>query len=441
MARNKNSTALFDVIHAAKKPPKASPSANMPTPRWWGKDRKLDKKVPQPAPIASTENVGKQKSWLTAARKSGVGPATVPAAPVCESESTEPFNDTYRSTESTLESTPAAPAGDSVDDSAGALPHVSATDTVHQASVADVTSAKSANEANPKTRFIDRFIHRSQTLPEVSAVPADSVIESPVSDPVRENPTEWTDSDFVQTTAPATSMIRSSAKAIAQSSPQSTPDHEPAFKVDTGRKEFLFRLSYGGIIAIGFIVVLALGIAFIAGKRTANDTADSDSLPNPHGPSTGTGMLVAVAKPDSEIVSSPNVMNVDRNHSKPAIVIANPSAPAGPTPPPQPLKRTRDVGVNYVVIQSYAEQDLAQKACDFVNRSGVPCTVVQGPAEWAPHDWYSVIGLQPIAKGGQGLEEYKRNVRAIGLKFSNKAINQFDPHGYTWRADSDLSQQ
>jgi hypothetical protein len=45
MAKNKSSTALFDVIHAAKKPPKSSPSASIPAPRWWGKDKKPLKPV------------------------------------------------------------------------------------------------------------------------------------------------------------------------------------------------------------------------------------------------------------------------------------------------------------------------------------------------------------------------------------------------------------
>src|SRR5947208_224927 len=40
MAKNKHSTALFEVIHSSKKPPKASPAASIPTPKWWFKTKK-----------------------------------------------------------------------------------------------------------------------------------------------------------------------------------------------------------------------------------------------------------------------------------------------------------------------------------------------------------------------------------------------------------------
>ena len=69
MARHKNSTALFDVIHAAKKPPKSSPSASIPAPRWWGKDKKPLK----PVAADQTENVGRQRSWLLAAKQGIAG--------------------------------------------------------------------------------------------------------------------------------------------------------------------------------------------------------------------------------------------------------------------------------------------------------------------------------------------------------------------------------
>ncbi len=41
MARGRNAPALFDVIHAAKRPPKASPTGGgVPTPRWWARGGK-----------------------------------------------------------------------------------------------------------------------------------------------------------------------------------------------------------------------------------------------------------------------------------------------------------------------------------------------------------------------------------------------------------------
>ncbi len=51
MARNKRSTALFEVIHTAARPPVASPESSIPTPKWWGRG----KAVPKPQPPTPRE--------------------------------------------------------------------------------------------------------------------------------------------------------------------------------------------------------------------------------------------------------------------------------------------------------------------------------------------------------------------------------------------------
>ena len=211
-----------------------------------------------------------------------------------------------------------------------------------------------------------------------------------------------------------------------------------------------FHLSYGGIIAIGFILLMALAIAFIAGTQTKSLSAQADPLDTKQAASntssnaqvTGSstaGLALAVSPSKSDAADpDPSVM--------PEVLSVSPKSPRTPAalspppavkPAPLAIKATRDIGMIYVVIQSYPDQDLAQKACDFVNHAGVPCTLVQGLSGWAMKDWYSVVGLQPFNKHDPGLEEYERAVTAMGLKFSNKIYNQFQPQGYTWRADSD----
>src|SRR5712672_2039464 len=39
MAKGKHATALFEVIHSARRPPKASSSGGIPTPKWWFKSK------------------------------------------------------------------------------------------------------------------------------------------------------------------------------------------------------------------------------------------------------------------------------------------------------------------------------------------------------------------------------------------------------------------
>jgi hypothetical protein len=419
MARNKNSTALFDVIHAAKKPPKPSPSASIPTPRWWGKDRKENKKLPQPVAQASTENVGKQQSWLTAAKKNGVTPIA-PAASTSTPISTESVGDL---------STPA--------------PETETVQANHTPTTAAATPAA-------KVRFIDRFVNRTanQTVSNTASaastasiatateIESDPAVAVPIAAAVAEvsvagvSTDGWTDSEFVQIKPPA----------------KAQPRPEPTFRVDPSNKEFHLNFSYGGMIAVGAIFMMAMAIAFIAGRHSVTETADSDT--GSTSTSNSSGLMVALTAPPapgSDIKHtdhpadparvSPKVLEIPEHPVK-----AKPD-PTAPTAPLLPLKTTRDIGMIYVIIQSYDDQTLAQKACDFVNQnSDIKCTVVQGPSDWAPHNWYSVVGLQPFGKHDPALPDYERKVRSIGARFSSNVLNQFDPKAYTWRTDSDMAQ-
>jgi hypothetical protein len=408
MARNKNSTALFDVIHAAKKPPKSSPSASIPAPRWWGKDKK-----PLKSPAADpTENVGKQQSWLTAAKRNG----GVGSAPAAVASSVVP--ETALVEDSPMLNEPAPSA-------------VTQQEETILAAVAE--------PAAPRPRFIDRFKARATTSAVDEAVlPTESQARVPEPTPI-----EYTLPTF---DSPA-------------EEPQMPVEHKPSRKppgkdamvaIDRVTGDVKFHLSYGGMIAIGFILLMALAIAFIAGTRTPNNSS-AESDPGDAKPlhsnsatateltTTGMAMAVVPAKSaDADRHVSPEVMEVSPRTPKPS-----PQAAVTPTAPTAPLRvsATRDIGMIYVVIQSYDDQELAQKACDFVNHAGVPCTLVQGLSGWAMRDWYSVVGLQPFKKHDPALDEYEKSITALGLKFSNKIYNQFQPQGYTWRADSDTAAQ
>jgi len=429
MARNKNSTALFDVIHAAKKPPKASPSASIPTPRWWGKDRK-DKKVPQPVPSVATENVGRQTSWLTAAKKNGVAPIS-PA-----------------STDS------------------AAIPAPVADQNLHSSEQIDETAVlETVAEpvpAGPKVRFIDRFKNRAAPATGNPAVNNPATNLPSASEPVSVSTettdsiaaiashpdSDWTDSEFVQ----AKPEPRKAA---------SRDSRDSAIRIDPSAREFSFRLSYGGLVAIGFIFLMALAIAFIAGKHTGMETADADSTaaqkatgnPSTAGVPTA-GLMAGVAPTKSDAASSakgtptaisPSVLKIGPGNPRPA---SQTESAGGVTPAVAelPTKATREIGLNYVIIQLYDDLDRAQKACDFINKnSDIQCTVVQGPRDWAPHNWYSVIGLRPFrpfSKQDPALAEYIHKIRVLGVKFSSNVLNQFnDPREYTWRGDSEAPPQ
>jgi len=394
MARNKNSTALFDVIHSAKKPPKASPSASIPTPKWWGKDKKVPK---APAP-ESTENAGRQQSWLSAAKKSAGFSATTPpvVTPALEPETStssqpviQPFYTEQASVE--IESEPL--------------------DTSAEIEITNVYPSQ------PKPRFIDRFKNRP-------AKPT-PIVEEVIAPPAAVDEPSWTESPEPE------------IKPARQHEPR-----ESAIKLDSTAHEIKFNLSYGGLAAIVFFLIIALVFAFVVGTRSNTQALlDNSSSDMGGAPSTNptSGMMAAMepaAKTSPPATIHPDVLQVLPRSQRPA---PTPSAVA--PAPTLPIKSTRDIGMIYVVVQSYAEQELAQRACDFMNKSGIPCSLVQGPDGWAPRDWYSVIGLQPFAKHDPALPEYERSIKAAGIRFTTKIMDQFQPQGYTWRDTSDLSQQ
>ncbi len=133
-----------------------------------------------------------------------------------------------------------------------------------------------------------------------------------------------------------------------------------------------------------------------------------------------------------------------------AVSTTAPSAaaePAAPVAPPAPTAAepaaaepvARQVGMMYVVMQSYPDRETARRAADFLVARGVPCDVVHSPSGVALRDWYSAVGLQafPHTAHGPALQTYLQQLTALGPKFSGKVYNQFLPQPYIWRADSD----
>ena len=408
MARNKNSTALFDVIHSAKRPPKASPSASIPTPKWWGKG----KPIPKPPVVESRENVGKQGSWLSAAKRNGTAAALPAQAAVVQPASIE------------IPTQIEAPS--SVETENVFAEHAEVEPVAVEAPVAEPVVAE------PKVRFIDRFKNRTIERAPVEPEPVADETQARASSLVEVDP-----EPFIDTPAPEAKPDRPSRPVYAE--------RDPAVSLDSAAGDIRFRLSYAGLVAIGFIFVLLLAIAFIAGKQMSTQTADDSSLSAADGkePTTAptSGMMIALDQPNTAVSQDgmpvrPDVLSLPAHPSKPTPVQATDVA----VKPSLPMKTTRDIGMVYVVVQSYAEQELAQKACDFMNHAGIPCSLVQGPAHWAPGDWYSVVGLQPFTKHDPALADYEKSVKALGVKFTAHAIDQFQPSAYTWREDSDMSQ-
>ena len=402
MARNKNSTALFEVIHAAKKPPKSSPNVDIPSPKWWAKGKKQEKPPAVQAVQRPVEAVGRQKSWLSAARKNAatsVPPTPEPSYQLPTFDSTAPVENLEPTTRSDWDPT----AG---------------------ATLEGVTEAVTEAAPAPKKRFIDRFTDRPAKphAPEVVVIPA--------SEPVSITPD-------IQITR------------ISDPDPDYQPDYQPDDEpqprrtkprrgelaaIDRSAHEIKFRLSYGGMIAAVAILVMSLAIAYLAGRRFAGDSVDPQASTKEE-TTPPSGLMMGVESPKPAVSTTPptpaprpEVLQVPTHPARTAV------APAAIS-----TKVTRQIGSTYVVAQCYpeTEYETAKSACDYLNRAGIPCTVVKSLDGFTVREWFSVVGTQPFNKHDPDLLEYERRITALGQNFSTKSYNQFLPKLYTWHVGSE----
>ncbi|MGD1278620.1 MAG: hypothetical protein ABR964_15515 [Tepidisphaeraceae bacterium] len=98
------------------------------------------------------------------------------------------------------------------------------------------------------------------------------------------------------------------------------------------------------------------------------------------------------------------------------------------------LTPTRQVNLNYVLIQSYGDEKTATEARDFLNKNGVPCTIERGVKNWRK-DFYLVIGLQGFPRAsGQEYLAYRNRIEALGAQFapSPRSYKRFDPVAIKW---------
>lgn len=319
MAKGKHATALFEVIHTASRPPKASSTGGIPTPKWWFKSKQRDR------------------------------------------------------------------------DAGG--------DTDARWSIFSVFSR--SNRCEPVVEPPPRIIER--------------IIERPV---------------YIERLAPAAPSMRLAG--------------DSAMSVDRAGGEINFSLSYGGAAAAGFVLILIVAFAYLAGTRSGQAGLGDEALATTQpsnltaGGAGRSGFLAAIS-PAAMASPTPQVAQ----QSAPVSKKPAPTAGASPTPPTPVVtasgKLSRQVGMHYVIAQSYPDMEFAKKACDLLNKAGIPCTVEAGPTGWAVRSWYSVVGLKPFdhVQRNPELEAYKEAIETAGAKLGGaRSFNRFEPKLYKWREDT-----
>jgi hypothetical protein len=201
------------------------------------------------------------------------------------------------------------------------------------------------------------------------------------------------------------------------------------FRIDHGRQELMFRLSYTTAALAAFIGLVLLGLSFVVGKHLAERRSDDLAI-----------QALRAGQPDPAVlnldhndgggVTAPSADHVTDNSSAPQ---AQPhiaaAAPGDAGVPAGPAQRT--IGLDYLVVQSYPTPKSAQDAADMLTQNGIPCTVEHG-LRWAPN-WYSVVttaGYPPHSTEGDTLVDSIHKVAADQAKLGHRW--RFEPQGYQW---------
>jgi hypothetical protein len=215
-----------------------------------------------------------------------------------------------------------------------------------------------------------------------------------------------------------------------------------AMHIDRDRQIISLRVSYVSAIVAGFALVVVLLLAFVIGKRVGRN-------------------IVPAAVVSSEDLKKyppyPQVLDVRRGGDHASLMAVAPEAnavgSADPTgadvaPAPQPGAPLivhdvkRQVGLNYVVVQSYPEEKDAKAARDLLIKNGIPCTIEKPPEVLRlPEAWFSVIGTAGFEKiSTHEYENYMITIANVSTQFEATGksagaskFKRFKPLGVKWR--------
>lgn len=214
----------------------------------------------------------------------------------------------------------------------------------------------------------------------------------------------------------------------------------PASKmtVDPRRRMFNLQFTYGSaaVAAFGLVVVMLLafiiGSALTRGPKTAGASISIEELQA--GPALPEVLKVDDKTPRRDAAAPENTAPRPR----PATAAQNSPQPVNPAPSsgnPQVIGAKRIVGMQYILVQSYPDEEDAQKASDLLTKNGVHCTVEKNIPGWGS-SWYCVVsttGFERIKSNPQ-YDQFLKAIRDIGAQSgSSSKFKRFDPRPIGWR--------
>jgi hypothetical protein len=89
-------------------------------------------------------------------------------------------------------------------------------------------------------------------------------------------------------------------------------------------------------------------------------------------------------------------------------------------------------------MQSYpqAEKNLADEAVEYLNRSGIPCTIERGLGGWNK-TWFCVVGTTGFHRvSGREYENYMEAIHKVNEQFAGKSrFKRLEPAPFKWKGD------
>jgi len=195
-------------------------------------------------------------------------------------------------------------------------------------------------------------------------------------------------------------------------------------------RQIAMRFSYGTVIVSALALATVVISAFLIGKKWQNR------------PQT---VLSSTTTPElRRQPPRPNLTDVRRVSNPPTVqynpdppdIVANNAAATGTNVNGNAPTRSkeRQVGLNYVLVQSYAEEKLAQQAATVLIQNGIDATVEKGIPGFLKFSVVGQIGFSRISSNPQ-LEAYLTKIRTISdLNTKKNSYMAFKPQPFKWQA-------
>jgi hypothetical protein len=199
----------------------------------------------------------------------------------------------------------------------------------------------------------------------------------------------------------------------AEAAPPVPGGAPPEAPVGSPPREMLIRLTYPSAIVAGMALATIVGGAFMAGQKSVRNVRPAISLE--------TGDEVRQQQPQ------PDVVNVAHTIDRPGTgeTADNPGGAghgkAAATDAGLAAAKGRINGANYIIIQSYPEQErkMAEDAVKFLHDNGIEATIEKDLPRWGLAGWYTVLGTTGFEKiSSSQCEAYSKKVRDISERYA-----------------------